>query len=65
MKTPKFLTALFPLFLTLPTVAATFSEPQQNIKVAEPEKAEPVVRIQGQNNQPLTFKKTVSLPVFY
>ncbi|OOF56017.1 surface lipoprotein assembly modifier [Rodentibacter myodis] len=57
MKTPKFLTTLSPLFLTVPAVAATFSEPQQNIKVAEPEKAEPVVSIQGQNNQPIHFSE--------
>ncbi|OOF86324.1 surface lipoprotein assembly modifier [Rodentibacter ratti] len=56
MKTPQFLTALFPLFLTLPT-SANFAEPQQNIKVATPQKVEPVVSLQGQNQQPIHFSE--------
>lgn len=54
MKILPFLTAFLPLFLTLPSLA-NFVEPQQHIKVAIPQKAEPVVSIQGENQQAIHF----------
>ncbi|MBF0751826.1 MULTISPECIES: surface lipoprotein assembly modifier [unclassified Pasteurella] len=56
MKTNKFLTALFSLFFTLPA-SANFADPQQNIKVATPQKVEPVVSLQGKNQPPLHFSE--------
>ncbi|OOF38852.1 hypothetical protein BKK47_07890 [Rodentibacter mrazii] len=53
MKTLKFLTALFPLFLTFPA-SANLAEPEQKIKVATPKKAELAVAPLGQNAMPMT-----------